>query len=219
MFGRQDGSGARPGGRRTRWRDEVRRLDQQVIAWADLAYPSIARVALFLVYFWFGLVKLIGLSEATPLARALTAKTIGLAHFQVMFTALALFECLIGVLCLIPRATRVVVVMLLVHLAMVCAPEVLVRNLTWQTTLVPTMDGQYIIKNVLIVAAAVGLLSRTAPLPVTVPGVLPAIADTVMAEPVIVAAVPRIDAMAVIHRHRPRHIVHRTRKVGVRSQA
>ena len=163
MFGRNGGV-ARPQARRTILQHWRRTIDHQVISLAERAYPWVARVALFVVYFWFGVVKLVGLSEATPLARALTARTIGMTHFQVVFSALAVFECVIGLLCLIPRVTRLVVVLLCLHLTMVCAPEVLVRNMTWQTTLVPTMDGQYIIKNVLIVAAAIGLLSRTAPL-------------------------------------------------------
>ena len=138
-------------------------LDRQIIVLAERAYPWAVRIALFVVYFWFGFVKLIGLSEATGLAKALTAQTVGLAHFQVLFTGLALFECVIGVLCLIPRATRLVLVLLIVHMATVCAPLLLVRDMTWQTTLVPTMDGQYIIKNVLIIAAAFGLAARNAP--------------------------------------------------------
>ena len=213
MFGRQGGVSRARAGRRAKLHSLQRRLDAQLIALAEQAYPWVARIALFVVYFWFGLVKLIGLSEATPLARALTARTVGLTHFQVLFTSLAVFECMIGLLCLIPRATRVLLVLLCVHLAMVCAPEVLVRNMTWQTTLVPTMDGQYIIKNVLIVAAAVGLLSRAAPLEVQIAGA-PAIelAAIVETEPAPVGPVAP-------HRQRPRHIVHRARKVASRSRA
>ena len=71
--------------------------------WLNGPYLWRSGIALFVVYFWFGFIKLIGLSEATGLARALTAQTVGLAHFQALFTGLALFECVIGVLCLIPR--------------------------------------------------------------------------------------------------------------------
>jgi len=39
--------------------------------------------------------------------------------------------------------------------------------LTWQRVLVPTLIGQYIIKNVLVVAAALGLLAHASPLDVT----------------------------------------------------
>jgi uncharacterized membrane protein YkgB len=126
---------------------------------AKLAYPWVTRVALFVVFFWFGVVKLFGLSEAAGLARALTAKTVGLAHFDVLFV-----ECAIGVLCLMPKATRILIPAVLVHLCVVSAPLVMVPERTWQTfLLVPTMDGQYILKNVLILAAACGLAAHGRP--------------------------------------------------------
>jgi hypothetical protein len=134
--------------------------DPTSITFAQRAFPWVARGSLFVVYFWFGLVKLAGLSEATGLAKALTAATVGMAHFEVLFKALAVLECVIGVLCLIPAALRLVIPLLGLHLAMVCAPMLLVRNMTWQSGLVPTMDGQYIIKNVLIVAVACGLVAH-----------------------------------------------------------
>jgi uncharacterized membrane protein YphA (DoxX/SURF4 family) len=144
-------------------RKAIHDIDSKIIAFAQRTYPWVARSALFVVYFWFGFIKLLGLSEATGLAKALTAKTVGAAHFEVLFNALAVLECVIGVLCLIPRAVRVVVALLGLHMVMVCAPLVLVRELTWQAALVPTMDGQYIIKNVLIIAAAFGLTAQADP--------------------------------------------------------
>jgi uncharacterized membrane protein YkgB len=131
---------------------------------AKLAYPWVTRVALFVVFFWFGLVKVFGVSEAAGLARALTAKTVGLAHFDVLFKALAVVECAIGVLCLMPKATRILIPAVLAHLCVVSAPLVMVPERTWQTfLLVPTMDGQYILKNVLILAAACGLAAHGRP--------------------------------------------------------
>ena len=192
-------------------------LDDQIIGWAGRAYPWATRIALFVVYFWFGFVKLIGLSEATGLARALTAQTVGLAHFQVMFIGLALFECVLGVLCLIPRATRAVLALLVVHMAMVCAPLLLVRNMTWQTTLVPTMDGQYIIKNVLIIAAAFGLAGRYAPPPTT--AVAPSrgeIEFTIETVPVPDVA-PPADSSNVRH-HLRGQLRHRSRSNSGRSK-
>ena len=123
----------------------------------------VTRSALFIVFFWFGFIKLLGLSPATGLAMALTARTVGMSHFGFMFNSLAVFECVIGVLFLIPRAVRIVLALLCIHLAVVCAPLVLVPGYTWQEVMVPTMDGQYIIKNVLIIAAAIGLLGHASP--------------------------------------------------------
>jgi uncharacterized membrane protein YkgB len=136
------------------------KLDHDLIVFARRAYPWVTRGALFIVFFWFGIVKLFGVSEATGLAKALTAKTVGEAHFHALFNTLAVLECVIGVSCLIPRLTRLTVAMLLAHMAVVCAPLLLVPELTWQAVLVPTMAGQYIIKNVLVIAAAFGLAAN-----------------------------------------------------------
>lgn len=138
-------------------------LDRKCIVLAREAYPVVTRSALFVVFFWFGFIKLLDLSPATGLAMALTARTVGMSHFETLFNSLAVFECVVGVLFLIPRAVRVAVALVCVHLAVVCAPLVLVPSYTWQTAMVPTMDGQYIIKNVLIVAAAIGLMGHATP--------------------------------------------------------
>lgn len=150
----------------SRWlkaEDRLDEFDRRSIAIAKAAFPSMARGALFVVFFWFGLVKLLGQSDAIGLARALTAKTVGMGHFMIMFRALAIFECLIGTLCLIPRMVRWAIALLIVHMTVACAPLVLVPELTWQSALVPTMTGQYIIKNVLVMVAACGLLAHASP--------------------------------------------------------
>jgi len=149
---------------RSRTSDAIHRLDRRTIAFAARAYPVVTRSALFVVFFWFGVVKLIGHSEATGLALALANKTVGPHHFTLMFDSLAVAECIIGVLYLFPRAVRVVTAMLAVHMTVVCAPLLLVPQMTWQHALVPTMVGQYIIKNVLVVAAALVLLAQAPPL-------------------------------------------------------
>ena len=139
-------------------------LDLKLIALFKRTYIPLARFALFVVFFWFGFLKILGLSEAGPLAEALTAETVGLAHFDTLFMVLACFECLIGLLFLIPKAARVVVPLLLVHMAIVCGPLILVPEMTWQQFMVPTLEGQYIIKNLAIVALAIGIAAHTQPL-------------------------------------------------------
>jgi len=139
-------------------------IDEKVIAFFKRWYVPLARLALFAIFFWFGLIKLIGMSEAGPLAEALTAKTVGTEHFELLFRGLALIECVIGVLFLIPKAVRIVVPLLFVHMAVVCGPLVLVPELTWQQFMVPTLEGQYIIKNIAIIALAFGIAAHTEPL-------------------------------------------------------
>ena len=90
-------------------------IDKKLIDFFQRSFLPFARVALFILFFWFGFLKLFDLSPAGPLAEALTAQTVGLGYFTVLFKALALIECLIGVLFLIPKATRVVIPLLFIQ--------------------------------------------------------------------------------------------------------
>jgi uncharacterized membrane protein YkgB len=141
----------------------VARIDQKLISWFRRAALPMARAAVFIVYFYFGLLKLLGESPASPLARALTDKTIGMSHFDAAFNVLAVFECVIGILFLFPRLTRLVIPLLIIHVLIVCSPLVLVPHLAWVKPFVPTLEGQYIIKNVLLVAVAIGVAAQTQP--------------------------------------------------------
>ncbi len=139
-------------------------IDLRLIDFFNRTFVPFARFSIFLIFFWFGFIKLLGLSPASPLAEALTAKTIGAQYFHTMFVILALLECIIGVLFLIPKTTRVVIPLLLFHMAIVCSPLLLVPNYTWQSLFVPTLEGQYIIKNAVVVAVAIGIAASTIPL-------------------------------------------------------
>lgn len=145
-------------------RPALEALDLRVIAWFRRLFLPAARIALFVVFFWFGILKVFGLSPASPLAEALTANTVGLEYFDLLFKLLAVVECIIGILFLIPKATRIVIPLLLIHMAIVCAPLVLVADKVWTGLLVPTLEGQYIIKNLVIIALAIGVASQTPPL-------------------------------------------------------
>jgi uncharacterized membrane protein YkgB len=142
---------------------DIQHLDLKIIALLRRAFLPVSRVAVFIVYFWFGILKIFDLSPASPLASALTQKTIGLAHFGMAFRILAIFECVIGILFLFPKLTRIVIPLLVVHLVIVCSPLILVPHEAWTKFLVPTLEGQYIIKNVLIAAVAIGIAAQTTP--------------------------------------------------------
>ncbi len=139
----------------------IQRLDQKIIGFFSRSYLLVGRLSLFVIFFWFGFIKLLDLSPASPLAMALTDKTVGLQYFHTLFTALALLECLIGILFLFPKAVRVTILLLFFHMAVVSAPLLLVPELTWQSTLVPTLEGQYIIKNLVVIALAFSIVAHT----------------------------------------------------------
>jgi uncharacterized membrane protein YkgB len=139
-------------------------LDIKIIAFFRRIYIPAARFSIFLIFFWFGFIKLLGLSPASPLAEALTARTIGMQYFDTLFIILSFVECIIGVLFLFPKMTRIVIPLLLAHMALVCSPLILLPAYIWQQPFVPTLEGQYIIKNAVVVAVAIGIAASAQPI-------------------------------------------------------
>ncbi len=126
-------------------------------------YQPIARVSLFIIFFVFGFLKLAGLSPANSLAIGFAEK-MGLGSYAYeSYIALAIIECFIGILILVPKFTRATIFSMLVHMLLVSAPLVLYTEAVWSSLLVPNLEGQYILKNIALVALALGLVANTTP--------------------------------------------------------
>ena len=144
-------------------KENISTVDLTIInAFQKIATP-IARFGLFLIYFWFGLLKVVGVSPASPLVRALFERTIHFMPFPTFLILFGLFEMLIGILFLIRGCERIVIPLLFFHMVTTFMPLFLVPNATWTGFLVPTLEGQYIIKNVALIAAAIGIASHVHP--------------------------------------------------------
>lgn len=123
----------------------------------SLAMP-IARFAIFAVYFWFGALKVFSLNgAANPLVVALLGQTMPGVSPESFLVAFGVFEMLIGLIFIIPRLERLGIFLLVLHLFTTILPIFIMPELTWQGFLVPTLEGQYIIKNILIIALAIGI--------------------------------------------------------------
>ncbi len=122
-----------------------------------------SRFAIFLVYFWFGALKVFGESPASPLVSDLLARTLPFVTFESFIFAFGLLEMIIGILFLIPRFERLGLFVLALHLITTMMPLILLPEIAWTGFLAPTLEGQYIIKNVLIIAVAMGILSHLHP--------------------------------------------------------
>ena len=141
-----------------------RHVDSAFISFARRHYQWIARSSLFVIFFYFGFLKLVGLSPASDLALGFAGK-MGMGAFAMeLFYALAVIECAIGIMMLVPKLTRITLFIMAAHMVLVSAPIVLYPEATWVRPLVPNLEGQYIIKNAALVALALGLVAATKPL-------------------------------------------------------
>jgi uncharacterized membrane protein YkgB len=127
----------------------------------------VARMGLFVVFFWFGLLKVIGLSPASGLVQRLFEHSITFMSFHSFIIFFGLFECLIGILFLIRGAERIVIPLLFIHMVTTFGPLFLLPQETWSGFMTPTLEGQYIIKNLVIIAAGIGIAAHLHPLPKT----------------------------------------------------
>lgn len=147
-----------------RLRRFVEHFDRIVIAGLDKISNPLARVALFVVFGWFGILKIFMESPANPLVEALQQKTLPFISFQTFIICLGLYEMILGILFLIPHLERAAIALLIPHLFTTILPLFLLPNITWQATFVPTLEGQYIIKNVVIIALAFSIAARLRPM-------------------------------------------------------
>lgn len=118
---------------------------------------SFSRFALFVVYVWFGSLKLINASPANPLVDALLQKTLPFISFGEFIVILGIFEVAIGVLFIIPKMERAALALLVPHIVVTLGPLLLLTSTTWTGIMIPTLEGQYIIKNILIVALGIDI--------------------------------------------------------------
>jgi len=140
------------------------KTDADLIHFFRRASVPIARFGLFVIFFWFGLLKVIGLSPASGLVQQLFEQTVPFMSFSTFIILFGLFEMLIGVLFLIRGVERVVIPLLLIHMITTVMPLFLLPEVTWSGFMTPTLEGQYIIKNIALVAAAFGIAAHLHPL-------------------------------------------------------
>jgi uncharacterized membrane protein YkgB len=113
-----------------------------------------AHFALFTVFVWFGSLKLFGFSPANHMVSELLRVTLPMITFHTFSLILGAYEVLIGLLFIIPRREKLAIILLIPHLIVTILPLILLRSMTWQGFMTPTLEGQYIIKNILIIALA-----------------------------------------------------------------
>jgi uncharacterized membrane protein YkgB len=123
---------------------------------ARLGVP-VVRVALGIVFLWFGVLKVFpNLSPAEDLAaRTIEALTAGAIKPGVSLPVLAAWESLIGIGLILNRGMRGVLLLLAVQMLGTLTPLVLFPSETWTVfPIAPTLEGQYIIKNIVLIGAA-----------------------------------------------------------------
>jgi uncharacterized membrane protein YphA (DoxX/SURF4 family) len=135
----------------------ARNCDIAITRWMARNGILLLRMSLGIIYLWFGVLKFFpGLSPAQDLAeRTIEMLTIGRISDRVALPALALWECLIGIGLLTGYAIRATLLLLFLQMIGAVMPLFLFpQEVFTKAPYAPTLEGQYIIKNLVLVSAA-----------------------------------------------------------------
>lgn len=133
-------------------------IDQKITHWMALNGIRLLRYSIGFIFVWFGALKFFpDLSPAQELATStIDLLTFGLIPLQVSLAFLASLEVGIGILLLTGAWLRLTIALLLFQMGGTMTPVVLFPDMVF--TAMPyalTIEGQYIIKNVVIISAAI----------------------------------------------------------------
>ena len=139
------------------------KLDATTTAWMDRNGLFLLRVSMGIVFVWFGVLKFFpGISAAQDLAiRTIELLTFGLVPEAFIINGLALWEVLIGVGLISGRFMKATLLLLFLQMIGTFTPIFLFPAEVFNhIPYAPTLEGQYIIKNIVIISAAIVLWGR-----------------------------------------------------------
>lgn len=133
-------------------------IDIRITTWMATHGVTLTRIALGVVFLWFGAIKFVpGWSPAEELAgRTIERITLGAVPPELGLPVLAAWESLIGIGLLVGRFLRATLLLLFAQMPGTLLPLVLFPAETFTAfPHAPTMEGQYIIKNLVLIGAAI----------------------------------------------------------------
>ena len=131
-------------------------IDTRITAWMAQHGVKLTRVALGVVFLWFGVIKFVPeWSPAADLAtRTVDRLTFGLVGPAIGLPVLAAWESAIGLGLLTGKLLRFTLLLLFVQMIGATTPLVMFPSETFVAfPYSPTLEGQYIIKNLVLITA------------------------------------------------------------------
>ena len=136
----------------------------KVNSWITQNAMNLLRISIGIIYVWFGALKYFpNLSPADQLAKdTIHLLTFGLIPSNVSIVLLAIWETALGFVLIIGVWKRAVYYLLLLHMACTFVPLFFFSDISFTTSPYAfTLVGQYIMKNLIIIAAAIVLNAYT----------------------------------------------------------
>lgn len=136
------------------------RFDKPITTWMANNAIKFLRISLGIIFFWFGFLKFFqGVSSAEMIAtKTISVLTFGLIEPSVSLIILAVWETLIGLGLLFNKFLREILFLLFLQMIGTITPLFFFPAETFKIfPIVPTLEGQYIIKNLILISAGLAI--------------------------------------------------------------
>lgn len=115
------------------------------------------RIALATVYIWFGALKVFGMSPAGELVE----QTAYWFRPEIFVPLLGICEIIIGLGLLIKQCIPYIIILLLMHMLVTLFPIFILKKVCFDAfPYCPTLVGQYIIKNLVLISGALVIVGK-----------------------------------------------------------
>lgn len=127
-------------------------VDPIIIAWMNRHGLLASRIALGIVFMWFGMLKVFGESPANELV----TRTVYWFDPKIFIPVLGWWEFAIGACFLFRPLLRFAIFLLFLQIGGTFLPLILLPDVCYNgNPLLLTIEGQYIVKNLLIISSAI----------------------------------------------------------------
>ncbi len=134
----------------------INQVDHKIASFMDRWGVLAVRISFGIIFIWFGILKPLGISAAESLVIA-TVPWLPFFAAKTWVAIIGWWEVIIGVTFLFKGTTRIAIGLLALQMVGTFMPLLLLPEVTFQMGKIPygpTMEGQYIIKNLMIISAA-----------------------------------------------------------------
>jgi uncharacterized membrane protein YkgB len=131
------------------------RMDQKIVRFMSSYATLIIRISLGIVFVWFGLLKVVGISPVFDLA----SQVVYWLPPELFVPFLGVWEIAIGVGLLLGKALRVILALLFLQLAGTFLVLLIMPEAAFQegNPLFLTTEGEFVIKNLVLIAAGLAV--------------------------------------------------------------
>lgn len=134
---------------------KLSKMDEAIAQFMYQTTRPAIRISFAIIFIWFGILKPLGVSPAEALVKK-TVSWINIFSPETWLHVIGYWEVLIGILFLFKKTSRSAIGLLFLQMIGTFLPLITLPEITFQNNnpLTLTLEGQYIVKNILIISAA-----------------------------------------------------------------